>query len=320
MADMTPARSEQILTQRDFRFASGVRIDLDIAYWTYGILNAARDNAIFLCPGASGERQWPLEYCAPGRTFDVTRWFIVSMDLPGGGGSSRLRSDATFPAAYAVADLANAVLALMDALELSTLHAYCGASMAGVVGLELASRRPERVRSLALWATGYRCGGYALATIDVLRAILTLDASPAGVRAGALALLPALVDRQLLAAMQRSDYIGLGQRIADDWIAKWRGDELMARYAALAECDLGTAHGGVAALADTIRCPAIFLSVSSDAIMPASDVEHLANAMRHSQVRTFESPYGHLATALPAGTPEFAFFDSETRAFLDALS
>ena len=56
------------------------------------------------------------------------------------------------------------------------------------------------------------------------------------------------------------------------------------------------------------------------AALPTSDVEHMASAMRHAQVRTLDSPYGHIATVLPPGTPEFAFFYSPTRAFLDSLS
>jgi hypothetical protein len=56
------------------------------------------------------------------------------------------------------------------------------------------------------------------------------------------------------------------------------------------------------------------------AALPTSDVEHVASAMRHAQVRTLESHYGHIATTLPPGMPEFAFFDSQTRAFLDSFS
>jgi 3-oxoadipate enol-lactonase/4-carboxymuconolactone decarboxylase len=70
---------------------------------------------------------------------------VIRWDLPGHGGSS---PDLIGPGAT-VADLADLVLALADALGLERF-AYAGVSLGGAVGLHLAVHHPGRVSSLAV--------------------------------------------------------------------------------------------------------------------------------------------------------------------------
>jgi 3-oxoadipate enol-lactonase/4-carboxymuconolactone decarboxylase len=71
---------------------------------------------------------------------------LVGWDLPGHGRS-------TPAAAFTIADLAAAVLALADRLGAQTFY-YAGDSVGGAVGLQLALDAPHRVKTATLMCTG----------------------------------------------------------------------------------------------------------------------------------------------------------------------
>ncbi|MCZ2498725.1 pyrimidine utilization protein D [Xylophilus sp. Kf1] len=76
-------------------------------------------------------------------------WRVVAYDQRGTG-----RSPADLPAAYAIADMADDVLEVMDASGTGRCH-LVGHALGGLVGLQLALDAPQRVASLTLinaWA------------------------------------------------------------------------------------------------------------------------------------------------------------------------
>ena len=54
--------------------------DLRIAYDTHGTLSPARDNAILLMPGATGDRHAFDPLIGPGKMFDTDRYFVIAVD------------------------------------------------------------------------------------------------------------------------------------------------------------------------------------------------------------------------------------------------
>lgn len=91
-------------------------------------------------------RLWDAQVEAWQRDFRVLRF-----ELPGHGGT------AAWPAPFDMGALAEALLALLDALAIARCH-YCGLSMGGAIGLELAARAPERVQGLVLSNTAAQFG------------------------------------------------------------------------------------------------------------------------------------------------------------------
>jgi homoserine O-acetyltransferase len=313
-------RRQKVFRTRDFHFEAGAALrELRIAYWTAGQLSPAKDNVLFLCHGASGNRDWALPFCDAGRAFDPSRWFIISADMPGGGGSSRSSTDPEFPASYSIGDLSAATALLLEDLGISALRAFCGASMAGLIGLDLAYRRPDLVRGLALWVTSYRSDGFARALTESLVGILRLDGGEAGIRAAVAAFLPSLAGRKMIADMHPTVLATLLNNVAREWCANWTAAELIARYSAVGGCDLASHRGGIASLASGLKCPVAFLQSSSDVIYPPGDAEDLAALMLQATVKTLPTQHGHIAPAAPPGSAEFSFFNDRTAAFLKAL-
>jgi 3-oxoadipate enol-lactonase len=76
----------------------------------------------------------------------AARFRVVRVDLRGHGGSPATEGS------YAMSELADDVLALLDRLELRAVR-WCGLSLGAMVGMYLASEAPERIDRLALCCT-----------------------------------------------------------------------------------------------------------------------------------------------------------------------
>ena len=318
--DMSGAehRHQGRYTLRGFRFEDGTVLDLELGYWTLGALDPDGANAMLLSHGASGNRDWALPFCRTGGAFDPAGRFLISIDLPGGGGSSRASTTPGFPTRYALRDLTNALAGLLDALG-AKRAVFAGVSVSTLVGLDLAATRPDLFGAMALWNSGARCDGYAQAATDAVAAILALDSGPAGMKAAVASFYPTLTGRSRLAAMDAAGRAEKVEHIAQGWTRRWRADELTARYLGTIKGDVPALHGGEAALAARIRCPILWLASSSDQLLPADAIAAFARHVPGGRVEVCVTDQGHQSTSAPPGSPEFEFYDGTTAAFIRAI-
>jgi 3-oxoadipate enol-lactonase len=83
---------------------------------------------------------------------DFTQQFrVLRYDTRGHGESS------VTPGPYSIAQLSRDVLHLLDVLSIERVH-FCGLSMGGMTGMELASRWPNRVGRLVICSSGAKLG------------------------------------------------------------------------------------------------------------------------------------------------------------------
>jgi 3-oxoadipate enol-lactonase len=75
-----------------------------------------------------------------------TRFRLLRYELPGHGGT------AAAPGTYTIGGLAAGVLRLLDALAIERA-AYCGISIGGMIGMQLAALAPDRISALGLVCT-----------------------------------------------------------------------------------------------------------------------------------------------------------------------
>jgi 3-oxoadipate enol-lactonase len=102
-----------------------------------------RDAPVLVLSGSLGST---LEMWRPQLPALTERFRVVRVDHRGHGGSP------VPDGPYAMADLAADALALLDDLGLDRV-AWCGLSLGGMVGMDLASEAPERLSSLTLCCT-----------------------------------------------------------------------------------------------------------------------------------------------------------------------
>ncbi len=154
---------------RPLKLDAGVELSpFQIAYKTYGVLNAERSNAVLVCHALTGDQfvigsnpvtgrpgWWP-SMIGPGMPIDTDRFFVICANVLGGCMGSSGPSDTdpatgkpyglSFPL-VTVHDMVRAQAALLDALGIEQVLCVTGGSMGGMQVLQWAASYPDRVVS-----------------------------------------------------------------------------------------------------------------------------------------------------------------------------
>lgn len=163
---------------------------------TYGVLNAARSNAVLVCHALSGDHHaagfhegaqkpgWWNAYIGPGKAVDTDRFFVVSLNNLGGcGGSTGPLSinPATgepygpeFPE-VTVIDWVHSQARLADSLGIDQFAAVVGGSLGGMQALQWAISYPDRVRAAVIIAAAPRLTAQNIAFNEVARQAILRD-------------------------------------------------------------------------------------------------------------------------------------------------
>ena len=179
------------------RLESGARLDgLEIAYRTFGELNATRSNAVLICHALTGDQHvagehprtgkpgWWTQVVGPGRPLDPAKHFIICSNVVGGCSGSTGPSSInpatgkayglTFPV-ITVPDMVRAQAMLVEALGVETLFAVVGGSMGGMQVLQWAADYPERLFSAICIAAAPRHSAQNIAIHEVGRQAIMAD-------------------------------------------------------------------------------------------------------------------------------------------------
>ncbi|MEJ0045455.1 MAG: homoserine O-acetyltransferase [Rhodospirillales bacterium] len=184
---------------------------IDIAYRTYGSLNAARSNAILVCHALTGDQYvaephpvtekpgWWENAVGPGRPIDTDRFFVVCSNVLGGcmgsTGPGSPRPDGMpwgtdFPP-ITIADMVRAQAMLVDHLGIARLFCVIGGSMGGMQVLQWAASFPDRVFAAVPVATAAHHSAQNIAFNEVSRQAIAADPDFLGGRYWAAARVPA---------------------------------------------------------------------------------------------------------------------------------
>jgi homoserine O-acetyltransferase/O-succinyltransferase len=168
---------------------------VEIAYETYGALNADASNAILICHALTGDQHvasnhgitgkpgWWARMVGPGLPIDTDRFCVIAANAIGGCmGSSGPESLAADGKPYAmrfpvvtVSDMARSQAMLMDALGIERLHAVVGGSMGGMQALSWAAYFPERVGAALIIASTAKHSAQNIAFHEVGRQAIMAD-------------------------------------------------------------------------------------------------------------------------------------------------
>ncbi len=176
--------------------SGGAIQNLEIAYRTYGRLNAERSNAILICHAltldqhvasthpVTGKPGWWTLTVGPGLPIDPERHFIICSNVVGGcmgttGPSSPNPATGqpyglTFPV-ITIADMVRAQAMLLDHLGIDTLLAVVGGSMGGMQVLQWAAAYPHRLFAAVCVAAAVRHSAQNIALHEVGRQAIMAD-------------------------------------------------------------------------------------------------------------------------------------------------
>jgi homoserine O-acetyltransferase len=187
------------------RFGPGQPLKLDagvalspfqVAYQTYGALNAKRSNAVLVCHALTGDQHvfnrhpvtdkpgWWETMIGPGKPIDTDRYFVVCPNVLGacmgttGPASTHpvtgIPWGLEFPV-ITVRDMVRAQAMLLDHLGIDMVFAVVGGSMGGMQVLQWAASYPERVFAALPIACGTRHSAQNIAFHEVGRQAVMAD-------------------------------------------------------------------------------------------------------------------------------------------------
>ena len=230
-------------------------------------------------------------YWAPQLAALKARYRVIAYDQAGTGRNTRDLADD-----HSIAAMADEALAVLDATRTDQAH-FVGHALGGLVGLDLATRHPQRLRSLTVvngWAAAH---AHTRRCLDVRLTLLKHEGPAAYVRAQPIFLYPAdwLAKNAERAAQEEAH-----------GLAGFQGaDTLRRRIAALLAFD-ATRH------LDALHVPTLISAARDDVLVPCSMSEQLAAAIARARLEI--APWG--AHALNVTQPDA--FNASLLGFLDS--
>lgn len=199
-----PRRAVVFDDGRPLKLVSGAELGpIEVAYETYGELNADRSNAVFICHALSGDAHaaglhegddpkrpgWWDNIVGPGRPLDTDRFHVICANVLGGckgttGPSSTNPATGKpwglrFPLVQ-VRDLVNVHRALLHDLGIEKLVAAVGGSLGGMQALQWAIDHPDEVSGAVIIAASARLTAQNIAFSAVAREAIMRDPHFAG--------------------------------------------------------------------------------------------------------------------------------------------
>lgn len=179
-----------------------------LAYHTYGTLNADRSNVALICHPLtinSDAADWWSGVVGVGKIADPSKQFVVCFNVLGGCDGSTGPEDVApeqrglnFPE-ISIRDIARSQIAALRSLGIAQLDLLIGASMGGMVALEIALDIPHSVTNLLLIASTAEHSAWRIGVTSAVRKVIesnarTREGAEAGLR----------LARQLAVSLYRS--------------------------------------------------------------------------------------------------------------------
>src|SRR5207342_3351355 len=184
-------------SDKPLKLDAGVELTpFQIAYRTYGTLNAARSNAVLICHALTGDQHvasvhpvtkksgWWETMVGPGKPIDTERYFVICPNVVGacmgttGPASTNPKTGKPWGLEFPVItirDMVRAQAMLLDELEIDSLFSVAGGSMGGMQVLQWAASFPKRVFSALPIAGATRHSAQNIAFHEVGRQAVMAD-------------------------------------------------------------------------------------------------------------------------------------------------
>ncbi|MCQ2122355.1 MAG: homoserine O-acetyltransferase, partial [Fibrobacter sp.] len=195
---VTPKDFNKDYGDKGFMLENGKTLPaLTIRYETYGTLNEAGTNAVWVCSPLTADAHaagwytpedkkpgWWDELIGPGKAVDTDRFFVVCSNILGGckgtTGPATINPrtgkpyGSTFPT-ITIGDMVRTQKELADSLGIKEFYCVLGGSMGGFQAMKWAIYYPEQVKRIVVIASSPRFSSQALGFEVVARDVITQD-------------------------------------------------------------------------------------------------------------------------------------------------
>lgn len=296
--------------------------ELRIAYHTYGTLNAAKDNVVWVCHALTANSDvadwWP-HTVETGRFLDPARHFVVCANIIGShyGSTGPLHVNPTtgkpwykdFPP-FTIRDIVRAHKLLADALGIGHIATLVGSSVGGFQAVEWAVSEPGRIERLVLIATDAKASPWAIAIDETQRMAIEADTTfgeardDAGMKGLAAARAIGLLSYRgpegyNLTQQDRGEAPAMHRACT---YQQYQGEKLCRRYNAYSYYailnafdthDAGRGRGGLEQALAGIKAHTLVVGITTDIIFTPAEMRRLHTMIPGSVYHEIDSPFGH---------------------------
>ena len=269
----------------------------------YELRGAAGAPLVFVAGGISAHRHlasnaahaeagWAEHLVGSRRALDPARVRLLAIDFLG--------ADGTLDAPIDTADQADAVAAVLDALDIEALHAFVGYSYGALVGLQFAARHRARLQRLVAVSGAHRAHPYAAAWRALQRRAVALGqlqcADTQGLSlARQFAMLSYRTPEEFAERFDAAPELVNGRvRVAAEGYLDAAGARYVTRTPVTAWLRLSESIDLHRVDPAQIRVPTTVVAVEGDGLVPLVDAVALLEGLgAHGRLRVLRSPYGH---------------------------
>ncbi|MFP5039768.1 homoserine O-acetyltransferase [Parasediminibacterium sp. JCM 36343] len=313
-----------------FELECGKRIEnLALAYTTYGQLNAAKDNVVWVfhaLTANSDPAEWWPGLVGEGFLLCPEQYFIVCVNMPGScyGSTNAISINPTIGKPYyhsfpwfTTRDMIRSYQALREVLGITHIKIGIGGSMGGQQLLEWAIEEPDLFEYIIPIATNAFHSAWGIAFNASQRLCIENDHTWLSERKDAgINGMKAARSIALLSYRNHDTYDSRQTGITPDTIThpvdkqifraetyqRYQGEKLAKRfnafsYYALSRAmdshNVGRARGGAVAALQTIKAKALVIGISTDLLFPVQEQAFLAENIPQGKLAVIQSLYGH---------------------------
>ncbi|EMR04317.1 homoserine O-acetyltransferase family protein [Cesiribacter andamanensis] len=324
--------------------SGGALPGFELAYTTAGRLNAARDNAVWICHALTGNAQpqeWWAGLVGPGKLLDPARHFIVCANALGGcygsTGPLSVHPKTHTPWYHSFPELTNrdmvrAFQLLQKHLDIPRIGLLMGGSLGGQHALEWAVEQPRSVARLVVLASNAWHSPWGIAFNESQRMAIEADVTWQlnSKKAG----LQGLKVARTLGVLSYRTYEIYQQRQAEqdpDQLGRYRasayqqyqGHKLAERFnaytyyrfsQAMDSHHVGRGRGGAQQALAGVTAKTLAVGIDSDLLFPLQEQEYLVQHIPQARLEVISSLYGHdgflveaapIAAAIQGYFPDF---------------
>lgn len=306
-----------------FPLESGTHLSgVEVAYHTYGKLNAKGDNVVWICHALTANSD-PLDWwngiAGKGQCFDPDKHFIVCANVLGScyGTTGPLSADENGEVYYhrfpdvTIRDMVNAHIALRKHMGISQIQVVTGGSIGSFQAVEWAIMEPDVIKHLIMIAGGVKATSWTAGLNEAQRMAIRADESflnrkPDGGIAGMKAARAiALLSYRNSKAYNKTQTL----HEEDDFrelkaitYQQYQGEKLANRFNAYSYFVLtrafdshhvGRKRGGLEKALALIKAKTLVIGIDTDILFPKDDQELMMENIPGARLEYIHSDYGH---------------------------
>ncbi len=316
-----------------FEFESGKTLSgLQIAYQTYGKLNANKDNVIWVCHALTANADvldWWRGLFGDNDLFNPEEHYIICSNVLGShyGTSNPLSNNTTtdqpyylsFPE-FTIRDIVAAHRLLAEHLEIENIKVLIGGSLGGQQALEWSIIENSRIENLILVATNAVHSPWGIAFNESQRLAIATDSTfytqqPEGGLTGLkTARSIALLSYRTYEAYAATQLESVNEKTSNFRAASYQnyqGEKLCNRFnaysywfltKAMDSHNVGRGRKSVADALKLVNANTLVIGIENDVLFPLSEQVFMGKNIPNASFKSISSAYGHDGFLIETGT------------------